>query len=527
MKQKVNFRAARFQTGGGPANPADIKGGSHSIGAMLLCLFLLIAAAGVAVVPAQTVDPAVNNPAVTKTPAPLPTPTPTPAPTVTPLLLPPSSSPPSAVPDALSNRDQVDTVKPITLAEAIDLSLKQASAFKSAQINEQIALEDVRQAKAAFYPKVAGAPAVIYTTPSLGTVTTVDASQVPVTTRPPSFLGANAVSEFQAVINTSGEIDISGKLKATLKKNQALLESARLGSEIARRDLVSAVQDAYLNLALATLKRRGAEMNLKAAQEFENYTKLQLDAGEVAPVDLVRARLQSSTRSDELEQAKMNESAAADSLRLFIGYDFTTPVAAEELLVQIPQDREIEGYEQTAIQTRPEFAQFKADRLAAEQDVKIAESDRRPQLTYSISSGFISDSLAPKPVYNSLGVQATIGVTIPIFDKGAKSRAAQAKLKLQQAENDRQLAERQFIQAFFTARTQAISARSRIRQLAANITDAELNVTASRARYSAGEAPITEVTDADNLLVAQRQALYQAIFDYQSARAKLLRAIGK
>ena len=48
-------------------------------------------------------------------------------------------------------------------------------------------------------------------------------------------------------------------------------------------------------------------MNLQAAQEFENNTKLQLDAGEVAPVDLVRARLQTATRRDELEQAKTEE----------------------------------------------------------------------------------------------------------------------------------------------------------------------------------------------------------------------------
>lgn len=425
---------------------------------------------------------------------------------------------------------QVDAAKPLTLAEAIDLSLKQASQYKSAQIGEQIAAEDVKQAKAAFYPKVVAAPAVIYTTPSLGTVTMPGSTTVPATTtttRPPSFIGANAISEFQALIITSGEIDTSGRLKATLKKNKALLESAQLGSEIARRDLVNAVQSAYLNLALATLKRRGAEMSLKSAQEFENYTKLQLEAGEVAPVDLVRARLQSSTRIDELEQAKSIEAVSADSLRVFIGYDFSSPIATEDLLVDIPRDGEIENYEQMAIQNRPEFAQFAADRSAAEQDVKSAKSERRPQMTYSIGSGFISDSLKPRPIYNSLGVQATVGVTIPIFDKGMRSREAQAKLKVQQAENNRQLAERQFAQEFFTARTQAFSARSRIRQLAAGLRDAELNASASVSRYGAGEAPITEVTDAETLLVTQRQSLYQAIFDYQSARAKLLRSIGK
>ncbi len=424
-----------------------------------------------------------------------------------------------------------DANKPLTLAGAVDLSLKQASAVQTAQFNERLAAEDLRLAKAALYPKVVAAPNFIYTTPSLGKTVTAgvtDGNFEAISSRPPSFLGANAVTEYQALIVTSGEIDTSGRLKAAVERSKLLLESARLGGEIARRDLIAGVQDSYFNLALATLKRRGAEENLRAAQEFENYEKLQLDAGEIAPVDLVRARLQRTTREDELEQTKAGEAIAADGLRILVGYDYAAPIAAEELLVQVPQDNEIESYVQTAIQTRPEFAQFEADRKAAELDVKIAQKERRPQITYSVGAGFIADSLLPRPVYNSLGIQAQIGVTIPIFDRGAsRSRETQARLKLQQTQNTRLLATRQFAQEFFTARIQAISARTRIRLLAAGITDAEMNVSASQARYRAGEAPITEVTDANNTLITLRQSLYQAIFDYQSARAKLLRAIGQ
>jgi outer membrane protein TolC len=406
----------------------------------------------------------------------------------------------------------------LTLNEAIDLALKQTSAYKTAQINERIAQEDINQARAAFYPKLTAQPNFIYTSPSLTKTNGV---------REPSLLGADAVTVYQGLINASGEIDTSGKLKATLLRNRALLESARAGSEIAKRELVQAVSDAYFNLALAETKRGGAESNLEAAQEFENNTKLQLEAGEVAPVDLVRARLQTATRRDELEQAKTEELVNAHALRFLIGYDFTTSVATTDLLTQMPSPDEIERYTETAINTRPEFAQFEADRRAAEQDLKIARTERRPQFTYSVSGGFISDSLSPLRLKDHLGVQASVGVTIPIFDKGAKSRETQAQLKIQQAENTRALAGRQFVQAFYTARTQAIAARERIRQIGASITDAEQNLKASLARYQAGEAPITEVTDAQNLLVAQRQLLYQAIFDYQTARSRLLRAIGQ
>jgi outer membrane protein TolC len=56
---------------------------------------------------------------------------------------------------------------------------------------------------------------------------------------------------------------------------------------------------------------------------------------------------------------------------------------------------------------------------------------------------------------------------------------------------------------------------------------AQDNLSASIARYRAGEAQIIEVTDAQTTLVAQRSALYQASFDYQVALARLKLATGQ
>lgn len=414
--------------------------------------------------------------------------------------------------------DAADTVRALTLAEAVDLALKQASNFRGAQVLERIAAEDVRQSKAAFYPRVDAKPNYIFTSPSLGSARP----------RPPSYLGANAINEIQGQVVASGELDTSGKLNATLRRNRALLVAAHVGTEITRRDLIQGVTDAYYSLALATAKRRNAENNIAAAVEFENNTNLRLSAGEIAPVDLVRARLQTAARRDELEQARAGEAVNADGLRVLVGYSFTDAISAEDLLTGTPADNEIERFAEAAIATRPEFAQFAAEKQAAEADIRIARADRRPQITYSAGSGFITDSLAASRLRDRLGVQLNIGVTIPLFDRGAaRSRETQAKLRLQQTENARTIAERQFAQSFFTARTQAISARTRIKQIAAAITDAEANVTASTARYRSGEASIIEVTDAQNTLITQKAALYQAIYDYQTTRSRLMRSVGQ
>ena len=428
-------------------------------------------------------------------------------------------STPSPKPNASSS--DIDSIKPLSRDEAVQLAFKQASTYQQAQINERIAAEDIRQAKAAFYPRAEAKPTLIYTSPSL-------ASQVPGTPRAPSFLGANAITEYQALVNVTGEFDTAGRLRSALRRNQALLEAARAGTDVTRRDLVQAVNESYYALALATAKRRAAEQNLAASEDFERVTKLLLDAGEVAPVDLVRARLQTTARRDELEQARTAESGAADALRVFIGYSYTQPVATLDLLTEMPEEGEIERYTEVAIANRPEFAQFAAQQRAAEEEAKQAKAERRPQITYSIDSGFISDSLRPVRIKDSTGVSATFGVSIPLFDWGAsKSRERQARLRAEIVESTRLAATRTFLQQFYTARSQALSAIARIRQVANSVKDAEQNVSASIARFRAGEAQVIEVTDALSTLSQQRAALNQAIFDYQIARTRLLQAVGK
>lgn len=405
----------------------------------------------------------------------------------------------------------------LTLSDAVSLAVAQASNFQQARLAEQIAAEDVRQARLAFLPRVAGTFTYTYNSPAIG-----------VSPREMSFISADAIHHPEALAGITGDLDVGGRLRATLRRSVALLEAARAGTEVARRALVQGVNEAYYGLALAAARRRSAELTLAAAEEFERATKLLLDAGEVAEVDLTRAQLQTATRRDELEQARIAESVTADSLRVLVGYDFTAPIATNDLAIAIPDVTELDRFTAQTIASRPEFAQFEAERRAAEQEAKIARADRLPQVSYSLNGGFDTDSLRPSPLKTHTGALASVSVTIPIFDWGAsRSRERQAQLRARTAEQERRLALRNFAQQFYTSRAQALSAASRVRLLQTSVADAERNVQTSIARYRAGEAPILEVTDAATTLATQRASLFQALFDYQVARARLAQAAGQ
>jgi outer membrane protein TolC len=425
---------------------------------------------------------------------------------------------------ALGARAQQPTptplITPITIDDAQRLATTQASALQQASLNEQIAAEDVKQAQVEFLPKATAPLSYLYTSPALGLP--------PGTPRAPSFIANNAISEYQAYLNLAGDIDIAGRLRATLAKNRALLEAAHAGTEVARRALAQAVTEAYYGLSLATAQRVAAQQNLTAAEEFEHITSLLLSGGEVASVDLTRARLQTIGRRDELERAKANEEVAAGSLRVLVGYDFARPISVTDLALAAPVAFEFQQFKEADISRRPEFAQFEAQLRAAKQEVKIARADRLPQLSYSFLGGFDTDSLRPPRLKEHTGISGALTLAIPVFDWGAsRSRQRQAQLREQVVANERTIALRGFTQEFYSAQAQVTAAATRIRLAGTGVTEGQSNLNASIARYRAGEAQIIEVTDAMTTLAAQRFALYQAIFDYQTSLARLRLATGQ
>jgi len=173
----------------------------------------------------------------------------------------PQSPAVSPTPPVPMTTQSAQSSNPLTLDEALRLANVQASSFLVAGLNEQIAAEDIKQAQAAFLPTVSAPLSYLYTSPSLGLP--------PGTPRIQSFIANNAIGEYQAYLSVAGDLDIAGRLRATLARNRALLAAAHAGTEVARRALVLAVIDAYYGLALATAQRVAAEQNLLAAEEFE------------------------------------------------------------------------------------------------------------------------------------------------------------------------------------------------------------------------------------------------------------------
>ena len=246
---------------------------------------------------------------------------------------------------------------PLSIESAAQLALQAASTYQQALVDEQIAALDVTQARAALRPKIRSTSTVTLNKPL-----TRHSSD-------PSFIAQNGAREYQSLIGAEGSLDFG--LRAAIRRSRELLEAAHEGTEIARRELMRGVREAYFGMALATAKRRSAEEALAAAQEFERVTALLQEGGEVPEVDVIRARLQTAQRRDDVEQARVQETIAAAALRALIGYKPTVTLSVVDLK-PVPSAADLEPFSSQDPAKRPELAQAAAQQRAAQQPWGVA-----------------------------------------------------------------------------------------------------------------------------------------------------------
>jgi outer membrane protein TolC len=400
----------------------------------------------------------------------------------------------------------------LSLDEAVSLALVNASAYQQSQFDERLAREDVRQARAAFFPELT-MPITYFGT----TTSRVRAEGDPLVT---SYVSSSAINETIALVNASGEIDLSGRLRASLRRSRSLLAAAHAGAQVARRDLVLATVDAYYALALARQKRRLADETLGLSEGFVKVSEGLKARGDGEEADMFRAISAARTRRDELEQARASEAAAMDLLRSLTGLDFDIFVGVKRLTEFVPTVSDFLGYTEEIIKARPEFSLIEAQKRVAAQDARLARSERLPQLTYTVNGGFDAGDFRPLGRY--AGASAIVTLNIPIFNFGAsKSRETQAHLREQQLDVQRESTMRTLRQEFYTTRAAALAALERIRDAKNASEAAQQNITLIFARYRLRKAAITDVIDAQSAFAETRTSYYQAIADYQTQRIRL------
>jgi multidrug efflux system outer membrane protein len=326
--------------------------------------------------------------------------------------------------------------------------------------------------------------------------------------------------------NLSYELDLFGQLSEASRAarfdeqaSAALLESARL--------LVQAeVAQAYLALRAIDDERTLVRGTVKAYQDTLDLTERRYRAGDVAELDVSRARTEVAATQAEAIALDRQRAELEHALAVLVGAmptDFSLSQARwDTALPVIPA-----GVPSTVLTRRPDVSAAQARMLGAQARVHVANKAWFPNVSLTASGGYASSELSDVFRWSARAWGVGALLSLPLLDGGRRDAAiAGASGQLQEAvavyrdqvlvafrDVEDQLSGLQLLRAQADAQAEAVAASTRTTSL-------------SDARYRNGLVSQLDLLDARRSELRNRRAALQVRAAQFQATVGLVRALG-
>ncbi len=411
----------------------------------------------------------------------------------------------------------------ITLADAIARAKKNEPNFAAAVASNQVARLDHSIAVSALLPGVVYHNQYIYTQPQV----LLPGTLLSAANQTPRFIANNATHEYvsQAAITET----LSLQQAATVAQTSAIAQAAAAQLEIARRGLVAAVVALYYNITATENKVSIARQALQEASSFLTLTQQRETAREAAHADVIKAELEVQQRERDLSDAQL----AAEKARLELGV-LLFPDPHTAYLLQKPADlpplQPHSAFAADANDQNPLLIEAASSLRAAQFDLAGTRASYLPDLTLNYFYGIDAPQFAMNGPHGTknLGYAAVATLDIPVWDWFATHHRIQQKTSIRNAAKVALTAtQRRLIADTDEAWSEARVAQEQLHSLDASVATAQESLRLTRMRYTAGEATVLEVVDAQTSFLLAQNAKEDGRMRYQSAVANLQILTGK
>jgi len=378
----------------------------------------------------------------------------------------------------------------IGLQDAIALALRQSTDVKQSENSVAFSNATVESKQGAFLPTVALNSSTARTVGRAGSN---------------SLAGASSTAQS---LNTglSAQLVVFDGLRNVNELRQAKLDVSANTNDLtrARQTAVYTVATNYLTLSTAEGQLAVQKQNLAAQEAQEAQLQTQVKAGARSISDLyqqqattasARAGVVSAEQAVELARISLIQTLQLDPRGT---YDFVSPTVADASSVP---HYNLDSLLDRAFTSRSDLAAEQTRVDAAKVGTKAAGSTRLPTVSLSTSYNATYNSALANALGNQLdqsrGGSVSIGVSFPLFDRGATSVAVQ-QAKIQEDNARLQLSNEKQAVALDVRRAYLAIETSR-QQLAVALAQqkaADLAVSTTQARYQVGTSSLLELTQA-------------------------------
>jgi outer membrane protein TolC len=409
----------------------------------------------------------------------------------------------------------------VTLQDALERARRNDAQFQTSVADAQIAKEDRVQAKAAILP------AFSHTTQYLGTQ-----GDTPLKTG--RFVSNDGVNMYRSWLVAHQEI--SPNMLTPYRRAQAAEALAQARLEIATRGLAVTVTQRYYGLITAERKYSASQLAAQQAQRFLEIAQQQLQLGQVARSDVVKAEIQFQQQQQVFRESALQMENARLQLAVLLFPTLNENFTVVDDLTAVPALPSFPDARAMAERGNPDLRAASEALRVAQQDVRGAKNRFLPTVLIDADYGIeanefaLHSRVAADPelgVLPNLGYFVTVNLSVPLWDWGGlRSKLRQSRTRETQAQVALSQAQRQLLSNLYSMYNEAVAAKSaadssqRVSELAAE----SLRLTILR--YQAGESTALEVVDAQNTLVLARDAYDAALARYRVALASLQTVTG-
>jgi len=388
------------------------------------------------------------------------------------------------------------TTEILTLEQCLEMARAQSPLVRASQARHEAATARIASARAWPYPVV-------------GYDSDLQPQLFHFSQAEESYLGVSQLFEFP------GKRGARGKIAA--READVVLA----GGDLVRLSLAYEVKRAFGRLLLAQDKLTYVRQNLELAREFLRKTEHMLEAGDVAQVEVLRARVEESKASNAERVAATGVHLARAHLAFLLARPAAQPFDVVGQLGEAPAPGGLDALVQRALEARPEIRQIELA-LARERLVeKQARLDYLPDLEVGVAQHRIQ------------GLPSTWDVTfsfpVPLyFWQRPKGPIAEAQANRRALDREAENLSNAIRLEVEEAHTNAVSARSRIRLFEEEILRPAQEVHDMLLfSYQEGGIGGIELIEARRTLVEAQVDYADALFEYDLAVAALEKAVGE
>lgn len=424
-----------------------------------------------------------------------------------------------------SSTNQVQAVQPfggpLSLADSINLALHQSPSILRAQKDLEASQGIVVQTRAIALPTLAVG----------GSYARVQRSDIDVFEAPGFTFGTP--QDWSSQVKLLQSLYDGGRLLSAFRAANLTKQQSLLNYQTAVADTVLNVQLAYYDVLLANQQIIVQEASVQLLTNELTDTTRRFDAGTVPRFNVLRAEVELANARPKLINARNSFRISKNNLANLLGLNIPAgtfediplmlsgKLEAEEFNLELPRAISM------ALEQRTELGALRKSEALRKEDVVNARAGYKPVLQGYIGYDVHNSMLSSDLTVTDHGWIAGVQLSWNLFDGlRTQGKIREAVANYERAGIDLDDRTRGIELEVRTAFSNFIEAREVLDSERKVVEEAEEALRLARARGEAGTGTQLDVLSAQTALTEARTTQIQALHDYETARARLQRAIG-